>query len=223
MNTPKFLPFTQYRELPQEEMLRRAADFREEMLRRRTVRHFSERPVPRAIIEDCVRVAGSAPSGANMQPWHFVVVADAGLKHQIRQAAEKEEHAFYHGRAPKEWLAALAPLGTDENKPYLDAAPYLIVIFGQSTGVTSTGEKIKNYYVAESVGISTGMLIAALHHAGLATLTHTPSPMRFLNQLLGRPAHEKPYLILVAGYPAPGASVPDIAKKTFAEIATCLP
>jgi iodotyrosine deiodinase len=223
MTDTKFVPLTQYRELPPEEMLRRAADFREEMLRRRTVRHFSDRPVPRAIIEDCLRVAGSAPSGANMQPWHFVVIADAGVKHQIREAAEKEEHAFYHGRAPKEWLAALAPLGTDENKPYLEAAPYLIVIFSQTTGVAPDGEKIKNYYVAESVGIATGMLIAALHHAGLATLTHTPSPMGFLNQLLGRPAHEKPYLILVAGYPAAGASVPDIAKKSLAEIATFLP
>ncbi len=143
MTNPKFAPLTQYRELPPEEMLRRAADFRDEMLRRRTVRQFSNRAVPRVIIENCLRVAGSAPSGANMQPWHFAAVSDPNLKHQIREAAEKEEHAFYHGRAPREWLEALAPLGTDEHKPYLDAAPYLIVIFSQTTGVTSDGEKLK--------------------------------------------------------------------------------
>ena len=220
---PKFVPLTEYRELPQEEMIRCAAQFREEMLRRRTVRQFSDRPVPRAIIEDCLRVAGSAPSGANMQPWHFVVVSDANVKHQIREAAEKEEYAFYHGRAPREWLAALAPLGTDERKPYLDMAPYLIVIFSQTVGVTPGGEKVKNYYVTESVGIATGMLVAALHHAGLVTLTHTPSPMGFLNELLGRPAQEKPYLILVAGYPAGDAAVPTITKKSLAEITTFLP
>lgn len=222
MTIAKFVPLSQYCELPQDEMLRRAAEFREQMLRRRTVRQFSDRPVPRAIIDDCLRVAGSAPSGANMQPWHFVVVADPNVKHQIREAAEKEEQAFYNGRAPQEWLAALEPLGTDENKPYLDAAPYLIVIFSQSIGVTSSGEKIKNYYVMESVGIATGMLIAALHHAGLVTLTHTPSPMGFLNNLLGRPAQEKPYLILVAGYPAADAAVPVIDKKSLEEIATFL-
>jgi len=222
MSKPVFLPLTQYREFSSEEMLHRAADFREEMLRRRTVRQFSDRPVSREIIEDCLRVAGSAPSGANMQPWHFVVVTEPNLKHQIRDAAEKEERAFYHGRAPKEWLAALAPLGTDETKPYLETAPYLIVIFSQTIGITASGEKTKNYYVMESVGIATGMLIAALHHAGLVTLTHTPSPMGFLNRLLDRPAHEKPYLILVAGYPASDAAVPAIAKKSLPEIATFL-
>jgi iodotyrosine deiodinase len=220
MAEPNFVPLPDYHEIPQEEMVRRAAAFRDEMLRRRTVRQFVGRPVPRAIIEDCLRVAGSAPSGANMQPWHFVAVSDPAVKHQIREAAEKEEHAFYHGRAPREWLEALAPLGTDEHKPYLDAAPYLIVIFSQTTGVAPGGDKIKNYYVMESVGIATGMLIAALHHAGLVTLTHTPSPMRFLNRLLGRPAQEKPYLILVAGYPAEDARVPVIAKKPLGEIAT---
>ena len=203
-------------------MLRRAAAFREAMLRRRTVRQFSSRAVPREIIEDCLRVAGSAPSGANMQPWHFVVVADPDLKRRIRVAAEKEEYAFYHGRAPKEWLAALAPLGTDEHKPYLEVAPYLVVIFGQTFGVTPRGKKVKNYYVSESVGIAAGMLIAAVHQAGLVSLTHTPSPMGFLNKLLGRPANEKPYLILVVGYPAADASVPAITKKSLREISTFL-
>jgi len=222
MAKPNFVPLTGYKELSRKEMLRRAAAFREEMLRRRTVRQFSNRPVPREILEDCLRVAGSAPSGANMQPWHFAVVSDPEIKHKIREAAEKEEHAFYHGRAPQEWLDALAPLGTDEHKPYLDAAPYLIVVFSQTFGVTPAGKKVKNYYVMESVGIAAGMLIAAVHHAGLVSLTHTPSPMGFLNRLLGRPAREKPYLILVVGYPAENASVPAIAKKPIEEIRTFL-
>jgi nitroreductase len=222
MSQYKFVPLSGYQEFPPEEMARRAADFRDEMLRRRTVRQFSERPVARAIIEDCLRVAGSAPSGANMQPWHFVVVADQEIKRRIRQAAEKEEHAFYTERAPREWLAALAPLGTDEHKPYLETAPYLIVIFSQPTRIAPAGQKMKNYYVAESVGIATGMLIAALHHAGLTCLIHTPSPMGFLNELLARPSREKPYLILVAGYPSPDAVVPDIAKKSLGEITSFL-
>jgi len=220
MTKPGFVPLTGYRELPVEEMLSRAAGFREEMMRRRTVRQFSRRSVRREIIEDCLRVAASAPSGANMQPWHFAVVSDPEVKHKIRQAAEREEHAFYHGRAPQEWLEALAPLGTDEQKPYLDAAPYLIAIFSQTFGLTPAGKQIKNYYVAESVGIATGMLIAAIHHAGLVSLTHTPSPMGFLNRLLDRPAQEKPYLILVVGYPAEGASVPVITKKPIEAIRT---
>jgi iodotyrosine deiodinase len=220
MTKPDFVPLAGYRELPLSEMLSRAAGFREEMMRRRTVRQFSKRSVPREIIEDCLRVAASAPSGANMQPWHFAVVCDPEIKHKIRQAAEQEEHAFYHGRAPREWLEALAPLGTDEQKPYLDAAPYLIAIFSQTFGLTPAGEKVKNYYVAESVGIATGMLIAAIHHAGLVSLTHTPSPMGFLNRLLGRPVQEKPYLILVVGYPAEGASVPVITKKPIEAIRT---
>jgi iodotyrosine deiodinase len=222
MTKPVFVPLTGYRELPVEEMLIRAAGFREEMTRRRTVRQFSSRPVPREIIEDCLRVAASAPSGANMQPWYFAAVSDPQVKHKIRQAAEQEEHAFYNGRAPQEWLAALQPLGTDEQKPYLDAAPYLIVIFSQTFGITPAGKKFKNYYVAESVGIATGMLIAAIHHAGLVSLTHTPSPMGFLNRLLGRPVQEKPYLILVVGYPAEGASVPVVSKKPVEAIRTFL-
>jgi nitroreductase len=222
MTKPVFVPLTGYRELPIEEMLSRAAAFREEMTRRRTVRQFSSRPVPREIIDDCLRVAASAPSGANRQPWYFAVVSDSQIKHKIRQAAEQEEHAFYNGRAPQEWLAALQPLGTDEQKPYLDAAPYLIVIFSQTFGVTPAGKKFKNYYVAESVGIATGMLIAAIHHAGLVSLTHTPSPMGFLNPLLGRPAQEMPYLILVVGYPGEDASVPVISKKPLEAIRTFL-
>ncbi|HZS10573.1 MAG TPA: nitroreductase family protein [Blastocatellia bacterium] len=220
MAEPKFIPLTGYREYSIEEMKERAAAFREQMLRRRTVRYFADRPVPREIIEDCLMVAGSAPSGANLQPWHFVVVSDPAIKRQIREGAEKEEYEFYHHRAPREWLDALAPLGTDEHKPFLEAAPYLIAIFAQSYGLLPDGRKVKNYYVQESVGIATGMLIMAIHNAGLAALTHTPSPMGFLNGILSRPAHEKPFLLLVVGYPAEDAVVPDIGKKTLGEIAT---
>lgn len=201
-------------------MRRRAAEFCAEMRRRRTVRTFSDRPVPREVIEDCLRAAATAPSGANQQPWHFVIAADPEVKRAIRLAAEAEEQAFYGGRAPDEWLEALAPLGTDADKPFLEIAPYLIVIFAQSHGLDEEGRKIKHYYVTESVGIAAGMLITALHHAGLATLTHTPSPMGFLATLLQRPANERAYLILVAGYPAENTQVPAIAKKPFAEITT---
>ena len=220
MATPRFVPLSSYREYPVEEMKQRAFAFRQEMQRRRTVRHFSDRPVPREIIENCLLTAGSAPNGANLQPWHFVVVTDPALKKQIRIASEKEEHAFYHGRAPQAWLEALAPLGTDEHKPYLETAPYLIVIFAQSFDLLPGGRKVKNYYVTESVGIATGMLIAAVHHAGLVALTHTPSPMGFLNRLLARPDHERAFLLLVVGYPAADAAVPEIGKKTLQEIAT---
>lgn len=220
MPSPQFLPLASYQEYPLEEMLKRAAAFREMMQRRRTVRHFSSRPVPREIIADCLLAAGSAPSGANLQPWHFVAVSDAEVKRRIRAAAEKEEQEFYHGRAPQEWLEALAPLGTDEHKPYLESAPYLIVIFAQSFGTLADGRKVKNYYVTESVGIATGMLITAIHHAGLASLTHTPSPMGFLNGILGRPQNERAYLILVVGYPAPEAVVPAISKKTLQDFVT---
>jgi nitroreductase len=220
MTPPKFISLTTYREYPVEEMKRRASAFREEMQHRRTVRYFSSRPVPREIIDDCLLAAGSAPSGANLQPWHFVVVSDPALKRKIREAAEKEEHEFYHRRAPQEWLEALAPLGTDEHKPYLEIAPYLIVIFAQSYGVLPDGRKVKNYYVTESVGIATGMLITAIHHAGLVSLTHTPSPMGFLNQTIGRPENERPTMILVVGYPADDCVVPEIGKKSLQEIAT---
>lgn len=203
-------------------MSRRAKTFLAEVRRRRTIRDFSDRPVPRQIIEDCLLAAGTAPSGANQQPWHFVVVSDPETKSGIRVAAEKEERAFYQGRAPDEWLEALRALGTDEHKPFLEIAPYLIAIFGESYQVDSAGGKVKNYYVTESVGIATGILITALHNAGLATLTHTPSPLGFLNEILGRPKNERPFLLLVVGYPAEDAMVPDITKKRIDEIATFL-
>ncbi|MEW6083899.1 MAG: nitroreductase family protein [Chloroflexota bacterium] len=219
MPTAKFQPlnFTEY---PIEEMKRRAVDFRSYMQRRHTVRHFSDKPVPREIIEECLVTAGTAPNGANLQPWHFVVVSDANVKHEIRAAAEQEEREFYHRRAPQEWLDALAPLGTDEHKPFLDIAPYLIAIFGKSHSELPDGRKVKNYYVHESVGIATGFLIAALHNAGLVSLTHTPSPMGFLNSILKRPPDEKPFLLLVTGFPAQDAEVPVITKKPLSEIAT---
>jgi len=219
---PTFLPLTTYHEFSPQEMALRAKLFREEMLRRRTVRQFSSRPVSREVIDDCLWAARSAPSGANRQPWHFVVVTNAELKRTIREAAEEEERRFYHERAPQEWLDALAPLGTDENKPYLEAAPYLIVIFSQPYEATPDGHKIKNYYASESVGIATGMLITAVHMAGLVSLTHTPSPMGFLNRILGRPIHEKAFLILVVGYPAEEAYVPEISKKPAEETVTFL-
>jgi iodotyrosine deiodinase len=220
MSTSKFIPLTSYREYASQEMKERAASFRVDMQRRRSVRDFSSRPVPREVVQNCLLAAGGAPSGANLQPWHFVVVSDQEVKRQIRQAAEKEEHEFYQTRAPQEWLDALAPLGTDENKPFLEIAPYLIVIFAQNYALLPDGRKLKNYYVTESVGIATGLLIAALHHAGLVSLTHTPSPMGFLNQILARPENERPFLLLVVGYPADDATVPELGKKSLQEIAT---
>jgi len=198
----------------------RARDFRELMATRRTVRHFSDAPVDRHVIEQCLLAAGSAPSGANLRPWHFAVVTDTAIKRRIREAAEAEEREFYSHRAPQEWLDALAPLGTDADKPFLAIAPYLIAIFSQSYGLLPDGRKVKNYYVQESVGIATGMLIAALHYAGLVSLTHTPSPMGFLNQILDRPANERPFLLLVVGHPADDARVPAISRKELAEIAS---
>jgi iodotyrosine deiodinase len=216
---PTFIPLNTYREYPPEEMSARATAFYEEIRRRRTVRHFSARPVPQEIIETCLRAAGTAPSGANLQPWQFVVVQDPAVKREIREAAETEEREFYEHRAPPEWLAALEPLGTDWEKPFLKTAPYLIAIFYKNYDLLSDGRKVKNYYAIESVGIATGFLIAALHHAGLATLTHTPSPMAFLNEILHRPKNERPFLLLVAGYPAEDAQVPVIKKKSLEEIA----
>ena len=207
---------------PEQEMLQRARDFYQQASTRRSVRDFSDRTVPREIIEQCLLAAGSAPSGANRQPWHFCVVGNPELKREIREGAEHEEREFYQRRAPDDWLQALAPLGTDDHKPFLETAPYLIVIFAQKHGLDAQGKKTKNYYVPESVGIATGLLITALHHAGLATLTHTPSPMKFLNTILGRPEREKPAMILVVGYPAEGATVPDIQRKTLSEIASFL-
>ncbi len=215
----KFVPLTTHHEYAVEEMRRRAADFRAELERRRTVRQFSDRPVPRDIIDECLCAAGTAPSGANLQPWHFVVVSDAVLKRRIREAAEVEERRFY-STAPQDWLAALAVLGTDEHKPYLETAPYLIVVFAQRFGLTRAGARVTHYYVQESVGIAVGLLVAAVHHAGLVSLTHTPSPMGFLSEILGRPPNERPMLVLVVGYPACDAVVPAITKKSLAEIAT---
>ncbi len=209
-----------YREFPLEEMRSRLSEFQGDVQRRRTVRDFSARPVPRDIIEMALQAAGSAPSGANLQPWHFVVVSDAGKKRQIRIAAEREEKEFYQRRASAEWLAALAPLGTDTRKPFLEIAPYLIVVFMQKTGVLPDGRKVKHYYPAESTGLATGILITALHRAGLVLLTHTPSPMGFLNELLDRPKRERPFLLLVVGYPAKDAMVPDIHRKTLVEFVT---
>lgn len=223
MPDPRFLPLTTWREYPPQEMHRRAAAFREELSRRRTVRQFSNRPVAREVIEECLRAAGTAPSGANLQPWTFVAVGDPVVKASIRVAAEKAEREFYQGRAPAEWLEALAPLGTDEHKPYLETAPWLIAIFAQRYGLSRSGRKFPHYYVMESVGIATGFLIAAMHHAGLVTLTHTPSPMGFLNDVLGRPGTEKAFLLLVAGYPAADAKVPDIRRKDLEEMAIVIP
>lgn len=220
MQQAVFQSLSSYIEYPIEEMKQRAVDFRKEMQRRRTVRHFSDRPVPREIIEECLLTAGTAPNGANLQPWHFVVVSDPKVKYEIRIAAEEEEKDFYNRRAPQEWLEALSPLGTDELKPFLETAPYLIAIFGKNHSELSDGKRVKNYYVNESVGIATGMLITAIHNAGLVSLTHTPSPMGFLNQILSVDKDARPFLLLVTGYPAEDAEVPVIQKKTLDEIAT---
>jgi iodotyrosine deiodinase len=221
---PSFVPLPGYREYPPAEMRQRASAMADELARRRTVRHFSPRPVPREVIAECLRAAATAPSGANMQPWHFVALGDdPRLRRRLRAAAEAEEREFYARRAPAEWLAALAPLGTDAEKPFLEVAPWLVAVFVQRYGALPDGRRVKHYYPLESVGIATGMLITALHHAGLATLTHTPSPMAFLNEVLGRPANERAFLLLVIGYPATDATVPDIARKPLAEVTTFLP
>jgi nitroreductase len=222
MAQPDFLPLADYCEYPVEEMARRATAFSADMQRRRSVRHFADRSVPREIIKDCLRAAGSAPSGANLQPWHFVVVTDPDVKRRLRVAAEAEEREFYQHRATQEWLDVLAPLGTDEHKPFLETAPYLIAIFVQPYGLLPDGRKVKHYYALESVGIATGILITAVHQAGLVALTHTPSPMGFLNEILARPSNERPFLLLVVGYPAEDAVVPAIRRKSLSEIATFL-
>jgi nitroreductase len=216
----EFVTLSTYREYPPDKMRRRAAEFFEEVTRRRTVREFSDRPVDRRVIDDCLRAAGTAPSGANLQPWHFVVITDAEIKRRIRESAEVEEREFYENRAPPEWLEALEPLGTDASKPFLEAAPLLIAIFVQNSGTRPDGSTFKHYYAVESVGLASGILITALHHAGLATLTHTPSPMGFLNNILARPANERPFLLLVAGYPAENAEVPDISRKPLDDYVT---
>jgi iodotyrosine deiodinase len=215
----QFIPLEFSQKTP-DDMKTDSSAYLELMRRRRTVRDFSDRPVDREVIENAIRTAGSAPSGANMQPWHFVAISDEKLKSDIRKAAEAEEREFYERRASDEWLEALAPLGTDSEKPFLEIAPWLIVIFLQKFSYGKDNARLKNYYTSESVGIATGFLISALHNAGLATLTHTPSPMKFLNRLCDRPGDEKPYLVLVTGYPAEDATVPAISKLPLEEIST---
>jgi len=217
MNDYRSISLPAYREYPVEEMRQRLHEFYTEMSRRRTVREFSDRPVPRDIVETALMAANTAPSGANLQPWHFVVVSGAETKQKIRDAAEIEEREFYEHRATPEWLAALEPIGTDSNKPFLETAPYLIAVFLQKFGELEDGRKVKHYYPTESTGLATGILITALHHAGLVCLTHTPSPMKFLNEILDRPKNERPFLLLVTGYPADDAEVPDISRKSLEE------
>lgn len=216
------IPLSDFVEYEPEDMLRRSKSFYDDMKRRHSIRFFSDRPVDRAVIENCLLAAGTAPSGANHQPWHFAVIESPTLKKQVRERAEEEERAFYQGRGGDEWLDALNPLGTDENKPYLEAAPYLIAIFAQRRGGVEAGMERKNYYINESVGIASGMLITALHQSGLGTLTHTPKPMTFLNEICGRPDTEKPMILLVVGYPSEGATIPvhSTIKKPLDDIAS---
>lgn len=223
-NSAENLELPDYCEYPATQMLERADWFYNEIRRRHTVREFADRPVPREVIETCLRAAATAPSGANHQPWFFSAISSAALKRRVREAAEVEERAFYAGKAGEEWLDALRPLGTDANKPFLETAPWLIAIFAQRRGGVRAGIERQNYYVTESVGIATGFLIAALHHAGLVTLTHTPKPLNFLNELCGRPDSERPFILLVTGYPAAGATVPAHAmiKKPLEEFAAFL-
>ncbi len=218
------LPYTSLPDLGDDERVKRARTFREEMAKRRTCRMFASTPVPREVIEQAILAAGTAPSGANHQPWHFAVITSPELKQRVRAEAEKEEAAFYAGKAGQEWLEALAPLGTDEDKSFLEIAPYLIVVFGQRRGGIEPHEKKQNYYVTESVGIACGLMLAALHKAGLATLTHTPSPMGFLRALCRRPADEKPLMVIVAGLPAADATIPEYAtrKKPLEQISSWL-
>jgi nitroreductase len=225
MPEARFVPLEPYRAFPPDEMLRRARAVRDDLRRRRTVRQFSERAVPRELIEACIEAAATAPNGANRQPWHFVAVGrdDPDLRRRLREAAEDEERRFYRERAPEEWLEALAHLGTDEHKAFLERAPWLIIVFAESWERGPGGRKHKNYYVAESVGIATGMLVTAVHQAGLVSLTHTPSPMGFLGRILGRPDNERPFLVLVVGFPDEGAEVPAITKKPLEQIATFIP
>ena len=222
MKPAQFIPYSGYRKYPPEDMQRRAEEFFMEMSRRRSVRDFSSEPVSLEIIKNCIKAAGTSVSGANLQPWQFVVVGDEQIKHTIRLGAEEEERKFYQSKAPEEWLDALAPLGTDANKPFLDDAPWLIAIFQKRYGIGPDGGRVKHYYATESVGIATGILITAIHNAGLACLTHTPSPMGFLNQILDRPSNERPFVLLVVGYPAEGVMVPDIHKKSLDEISIIL-
>jgi nitroreductase len=220
MAKSKFIPFKDFSEHTTDEMIKRSTLFYSHLQRRRTVRDFSDKNVPKEVIENCIKSAGTAPSGANMQPWHFAAISNPELKKKIRIAAEEEEEEFYSKRAPKEWLEALEPFGTDPSKPFLETAPYLIAIFYKSYDILPDGRQVKQYYAMESTGIATGMLLTAIHNAGLVSLTHTPSPMNFLNEILGRPKNERPFLLLVVGYPAKNAKVPDIKKKKLDEISS---
>jgi nitroreductase len=216
--TYPFVPL-EFRRRTLEESHERARAFYEEMNRRRTTRHFSTEPVPQSLIELAIRTAGTAPSGAHQQPWTFVAVSDAALKAQIRDAAEREEQAFYNGKAPPEWLEALAPLGTDEHKPHLTDAPWVVVLFRRAYGLDPDGGRRTYYYTEDSCGIAAGFFIAAVHQMGLVTLTHTPNPMGFLRELLGRPVNERAMLVMPVGYPAADARVPDLERKPLGEIA----
>jgi iodotyrosine deiodinase len=215
--TPDFVPFV-HEPVPEDLMVPRAQEYFDDLNRRRSVREFSDQPVPRECIEFAIRAAGTAPSGAHREPWKFVVVDNPELKAKIREAAEEEERESYHGRFPPEWLQALAPLGTDEHKPFLEIAPYLVIVFKENYGVDADGNKITNYYVNESVGIACGMFISALHLMGLVTLTHTPNPMGFLSKLLKRPANEKPYILFPVGFPADGVTVPNLKRKSLDDL-----
>ena len=216
----KFIPLPHKINYSEEEMLKYSEEFNQLLQKRRTVRDYSNKPVAKEVIENCIKAAGSAPSGANMQPWHFVAISNAEIKSKIRQAAEKEEQEFYEHRASEEWLKALEPLGTDTNKPFLETAPWLIAVFLERYGLGENGNRIKHYYTPESVGLACGMLITALQNCGMATLTHTPSPMGFLKEILKRPDNERPYLLIVCGHPAEDAQVPDIHRKPLEDIAT---
>jgi iodotyrosine deiodinase len=220
MTLPRLVPAPKIDNRSDDELLRRAQEFYEAMGQRRTIRDFSTRPVSREVIEYCIRAAGTAPSGANLQPWHFVAVSDPAVKHDIRIAAEVAEKEFYEHRAPKAWLEALAPIGTDSRKPFLEIAPWLIAVFAQPFRILADGTRSPTYYAIESVGIATGMLVTAAHSCGLVALTHTPSPMGFLNRILGRPSQEKPFVLLVVGHPEENALVPDIDRKRLAEISS---
>lgn len=222
VDNAEYVPLEGYADVTHEEMLANAQSVLATLQTRRTIRDFSDKPVPRSVIETCIKAAGTAPSGANHQPWHFVAISNSDIKRQIREAAETEERAFYDGKASEEWLAALGPLGTDASKSFLETAPWLIAVFAQKRGGVRAGEDRKNYYVTESVGLATGMLITALHSAGLGTLTHTPAPMGFLTEICDRPKSEKPFVLMVVGYPSDNARVPKHAliKKSLEDIST---
>ena len=215
-----FIPLPHVSRFTDDEIIQKSHEFNQLLQKRRTVRDFSDKPVAKEVIEQCILAAGSAPSGAHMQPWHFVAIGNADIKAKIREAAEVEEKEFYEHRASEEWLKALEPLGTDTNKPFLEKAPWLIAVFAERYGLDDQGNRIKHYYTPESVGISCGMLISALHASGLATLTHTPSPMGFLKEILQRPANERPYLLVVCGHPADDATVPDLKRLELEKVSS---